>query len=93
MVDSPKDPPSDSRLQRTGRLVPFLLAIGPLWIALFAHSELLALRLAAVLGALALGLGLILMLARLHSLEEKVARLDDARPASTPQRGGRETSD
>jgi hypothetical protein len=80
-------------MQRTRRLVPFLLAIGPLWIALFAHTDLFVLRVAAGLGALALSLGLILLLARLHTLEEKLARMDDARAASTPQPGRRETGD
>ena len=80
-------------MQRTRRLVPFLLAIGPLWIALFSHSDLLVLRVAAALGALALSLGLILVLARLHTLEEKMARMDDTRAASTPRSSRRETSD
>ncbi len=87
------DPHADTRMQRTRRLVPFLLAIGPLWIALFSHSDLFILRVAAALGALALSLGLILVLARLHTLEEKLSRLDDTRAASTPPPGRRETGD
>ncbi len=69
------DPNADSSLNRTNRLVPFLLALGPLWMALFAFSDTVTLRLAGVVGALALSLGLILLLFRQHVLEEKIAEL------------------
>ncbi|MEZ4699593.1 MAG: hypothetical protein R2834_04630 [Rhodothermales bacterium] len=79
-------------MTRSRRLVPFLLAIGPLWIALFAGSDLFVLRIAAGLGALALSLGLILMLARLTALEEKGTVSDLPQP-SPPEPSRQEHTD
>ena len=58
-------------------LVSFLLTLGPIWLLFFAKTESIGLRLAGVIGALALSLGLILMLSMFYSLHKKVEFLEE----------------
>ena len=60
----------------TKLLVPFLITLGPIWLLFFAKTEAIGLRLAGVIGALALSMGLILMLSMLYNLKSKVEILE-----------------
>ena len=61
----------------TQLLIPFLLTLGPIWLLFFAKTEALGLRLAGVVGALALSMGLILMLSMIYNLRGKVEMLEE----------------
>ena len=58
-------------------LIPFLLTLGPIWLLFFAKAESAGLRMAGLIGALALSLGLILMLSMFHNLQDKVETLEE----------------
>lgn len=60
----------------TKLLVPFLITLGPIWLLFFAKTEALGLRLAGVVGALALSMGLILMLSMVYNLKSKIELLE-----------------
>ena len=61
----------------TQLLVPFLITLGPIWLLFFAKSESFGLKLAGIIGALALSLGLILMLSMISNLQTKIETLED----------------
>ncbi len=69
----------------TKLLVPFLLTLGPIWLLFFAKSEMLGLKLAGVIGALALSTGLILMLSMVYDLNRKVESLESEIESLTHQ--------
>lgn len=56
-------------------LVPPLVSFGPLFIALFGQSSSPGVRIAAYLGALGLGLGLVLMYRALRELQREIEEL------------------
>ncbi|MFK7844110.1 MAG: hypothetical protein AB8G77_02340 [Rhodothermales bacterium] len=60
----------------TQLLVPFLITLGPIWLLFFAKTEAIGLRLAGVIGALALSMGLILMLSMVYNLKSKIELLE-----------------
>jgi hypothetical protein len=56
-------------------LVPPLITFGPLFIALFGHSASPGVRSAAYLGALGLGMGLVLMYRAIRGLQRQIEEL------------------
>ncbi len=60
----------------TQLLIPFLLTLGPIWLLFFAKTEAIGLQLAGVIGALALSMGLILMLSMIYGLNRKIESLE-----------------
>lgn len=69
----------------TELLVPFLLTLGPIWLLFFAKSEVFGLKLAGVVGALALSMGLILMLSMVYNLQRKITSLESEIESLTHQ--------
>ncbi len=65
------------RKTSTHLLIPFLLTLGPIWLLFFARSESMPLRFAGIFGALALSLGLILMLSMIYNLERRIEELEE----------------
>ena len=61
----------------TQLLIPFLLTLGPIWLLFFAKTEPIGLQLAGVIGALALSMGLILMLSMIYNLSKKIELLEE----------------
>ncbi len=61
----------------TQLLIPFLLTLGPIWLLFFAKTEPIGLQLAGVIGALALSMGLILVLSMIYNLSKKIELLEE----------------
>lgn len=61
----------------TQLLIPFLLTLGPVWLLFFSRAESVVLRFAGIFGALALSLGLILMLSFIYNLQRKIEDLEE----------------
>ena len=58
------------------RLIPFLLTLGPIWLVLFAGSNTVMLRLAGLIGAIGLSLGLVLFLTTFYAMQRKIEALE-----------------
>ncbi len=69
----------------TELLVPFLLTLGPVWLLLFAKSDLVGFKLAGFIGAIAFSAGLILMLSMVYTLKRKIETLESEIESLTHQ--------
>ena len=69
----------------TELLVPFLLTLGPVWLLLFAKSDLVGFKLAGFIGAIAFSVGLILMLSMVYTLRRKIETLESEIESLTHQ--------
>jgi|GEM_PF-4232786 len=61
-------------------VLPFLLTLGPFWMVSFTGGEWSVLRIAGMIGAVGLSLGLIYLLSKVYYLQQRIEWLEDSAP-------------